>query len=176
MARGGFDAEAAPKLQTRPRRILAYCGRKMVLTMGSTSVVGDNLPFGGLGLADEGEEDGGIEGEIAVEVLGIGFGIAAVVGEVMLDGFFELDFAVVDHARASSCASWRRRSSWPVTAAEMRAARYSRRRAMAEVIFAVASDVVFRSASSRSTISACSAGGGNGKRYRRSFSAVRRSE
>src|ERR1035437_5200027 len=36
MARGGFDAEAAPKLQTRPRRILAYCGRKMVLTMGST--------------------------------------------------------------------------------------------------------------------------------------------
>ena len=37
MARGGFDAEAAPKLQTRPRRILAYCGRKMVLTMGSTS-------------------------------------------------------------------------------------------------------------------------------------------
>ena len=124
-------------------------------------------------MADEGEEDGGIEGEIAVEVLGIGFGIAAVVGEVMLDGFFELDFAVVDHARASSCASWRRRSSWPVTAAEMRAARYSRRRAMAEVIFAVASDVVFRSASSRSTISACSAGGGNGKRYRRSFSAVR---
>src|ERR1035441_3805678 len=39
MARGGFDAEAAPKLQTRPRRILAYCGRKMVLTMGSTSPV-----------------------------------------------------------------------------------------------------------------------------------------
>src|ERR1035438_5098386 len=37
MATGGFDAEAAPKLQTRPRRILAYCGRKMVLTMGSTS-------------------------------------------------------------------------------------------------------------------------------------------
>src|ERR1035437_451425 len=36
MARGGFDAEAAPKLQTRRRRILAYCGRKMVLTMGST--------------------------------------------------------------------------------------------------------------------------------------------
>src|ERR1039457_3487928 len=37
MERGGFDAEDAPKLQTRPRRILAYCGRKMVLTMGSTS-------------------------------------------------------------------------------------------------------------------------------------------
>src|SRR5450759_3823318 len=42
MARGGFDAEAAPKLQTRPRRILAYCGRKMVLTMGSTSDL-DNI-------------------------------------------------------------------------------------------------------------------------------------
>src|SRR5450759_319178 len=39
MARGDFDVEAAPKLQTRPRRILAYCGRKMVLTMGSTSVI-----------------------------------------------------------------------------------------------------------------------------------------
>src|SRR5450759_5336613 len=39
MARGGFDAEAAPKLQTRPRRILAYCGQKMVLTMGSTSLL-----------------------------------------------------------------------------------------------------------------------------------------
>jgi hypothetical protein len=37
MARGGFDAGAAPKLPNRPRRILAYCGRKMVLTMGSTS-------------------------------------------------------------------------------------------------------------------------------------------
>src|SRR5674476_872751 len=36
MARGGFDAEAAPKIQTRHRRILACCGRKMVLTMGST--------------------------------------------------------------------------------------------------------------------------------------------
>jgi hypothetical protein len=40
MARGGFDAEAAPKLQTRPRRILAYCGRQMVLTMGSTLLLG----------------------------------------------------------------------------------------------------------------------------------------
>src|ERR1035437_7893053 len=44
MARGGFDAEAAPKLQTRPRRILAYCGRKMVLTMGSTSLHGFTDP------------------------------------------------------------------------------------------------------------------------------------
>src|ERR1019366_2653102 len=39
MARGGFDAEAAPKLQTRRRRILAYCGRKMGLPMGSTLAV-----------------------------------------------------------------------------------------------------------------------------------------
>ena len=39
MARGGFDAGAAPKRQTRPRRRLAYCGRKMVLTMGSTLVI-----------------------------------------------------------------------------------------------------------------------------------------
>src|SRR5450759_289227 len=31
---GGFDT-GAPKLQPRRRRILAYCGRKMVLTMGS---------------------------------------------------------------------------------------------------------------------------------------------
>ena len=38
MARDGFDAGAVPKLQSRPRRILAYCGRTMVLTMGSTSV------------------------------------------------------------------------------------------------------------------------------------------
>src|ERR1019366_5748192 len=38
MARGGFDPETAPKLQIRHRRILAYCGRKIVLTMGSTSV------------------------------------------------------------------------------------------------------------------------------------------
>src|SRR5450759_212426 len=58
MARGGFDAEAAPKLQTRPRRILAYCGRKMVLTMGSTSnltpngqstTIYDNLTIRALG-------------------------------------------------------------------------------------------------------------------------------
>jgi hypothetical protein len=28
-----------PKLQTRPRQILAYCGRKMVLTMGSALMV-----------------------------------------------------------------------------------------------------------------------------------------
>src|SRR5664279_4668117 len=40
MARGGFDAEAAPKIQTRHRRILAYCGRKMVLTVGSTLLLG----------------------------------------------------------------------------------------------------------------------------------------
>ena len=43
MARGDFDAGAAPKRQTRPRRILAYCGRKMVLTMGSTSNNGNQL-------------------------------------------------------------------------------------------------------------------------------------
>jgi hypothetical protein len=30
MAKSGFDAGAVPKLQTRRRRILAYCGRKMV--------------------------------------------------------------------------------------------------------------------------------------------------
>src|ERR1019366_8749850 len=47
MARGGFDAEAAPKLQTRRRRILAYCGRKMVLTMGSTLDNGSVLPVNG---------------------------------------------------------------------------------------------------------------------------------
>ena len=51
MARGGFDAEAAPKLQTRPRRILAYCGRKMVLTMGSTlENLGDDNDSGNYGL------------------------------------------------------------------------------------------------------------------------------
>src|ERR1039457_4518611 len=44
MARGGFDAEAAPKIQTRHRRILACCGRKMVLTMGSTL----QIPFLGI--------------------------------------------------------------------------------------------------------------------------------
>src|ERR1017187_7376180 len=47
MARGGFDAQAAPKLQTRPRRILAYCGRKMVLTMGSTSLFPGRPGIGG---------------------------------------------------------------------------------------------------------------------------------
>src|ERR1035441_2595649 len=49
MARGGFDAEAAPKLQIRHRRILAYCGRTMVLTMGSTSVqaILDSIDRGG---------------------------------------------------------------------------------------------------------------------------------
>ena len=57
----------------------------------------DDLPFCGLRFADEGEEDGGIEGKGAVEVFGIGFGVA-VVSEVVFDGFFELDFAVVDHA------------------------------------------------------------------------------
>jgi hypothetical protein len=61
-------------------------------------VVGDDFPFSGLGFADEGEEAGGVEGEGAVEVLGIGLGVAAVMGEGLLDGFFELDFAVVDHA------------------------------------------------------------------------------
>ena len=59
-------------------------------------VVGDDFPLGRLRFADEGEEDGGIEGQAAVEVFGVGFGVA-VVGEVVLDGFFELDFAVVDH-------------------------------------------------------------------------------
>ena len=58
-------------------------------------VVGDDFPFGRLRFADEREEDGGIEGEGAVEVLGVGLCVA-VVGEVVLDGFFELDFAVVD--------------------------------------------------------------------------------
>src|ERR1019366_3735183 len=48
MARGGFDAEAAPKLQTRPRRILAYCGRKMVLTMGSTLSGGNMIKLASL--------------------------------------------------------------------------------------------------------------------------------
>src|ERR1035437_9166276 len=39
MARDGFDAGAVPKRQIRRRRILAYCGRIMVLTMGSTSPI-----------------------------------------------------------------------------------------------------------------------------------------
>src|ERR1035441_3234667 len=39
MARNGFDAGAVPKRQIRRRRILAYCGRIMVLTMGSTSPI-----------------------------------------------------------------------------------------------------------------------------------------
>lgn len=60
-------------------------------------VFGDDFPFGGLGFADEGEEDGGIDGESAVEVFGIGLGVAAVVEE-LLDGFFDFDFAVIDHA------------------------------------------------------------------------------
>jgi hypothetical protein len=60
-------------------------------------VVGDDFPLGGLRFADEGKEDGGIEGKGAVEVFGVGFGVA-VVGEMVLDGFFELDFAVVNHA------------------------------------------------------------------------------
>ena len=62
-------------------------------------VVGDDFPLGQLRFADEGEQDGGIESKSAVEVFGIGFGVA-VMGEVVLDGFFELDFAIIDHARA----------------------------------------------------------------------------
>jgi hypothetical protein len=50
-----------------------------------------------LRFADKGQEDGGIEGKSAVEAFGIGLGVA-VVDEMIFDGFFELDFAVIDHA------------------------------------------------------------------------------
>jgi len=59
--------------------------------------IGDDLPLGGLALTDEGEECGGIEREF-----GIGLRVAAVGGDVVLDDFFELDFAIVDHTGLSS--------------------------------------------------------------------------
>jgi Phage integrase family len=36
MATGGLDAEATQTPKQRPVQTLAYCGQKMVLTMGST--------------------------------------------------------------------------------------------------------------------------------------------
>ncbi|MCG3773935.1 MAG: hypothetical protein JW395_0752 [Nitrospira sp.] len=39
MATGGLDAEATQTPKQRPVQTLAYCGQKMVLTMGSTSAI-----------------------------------------------------------------------------------------------------------------------------------------
>ena len=59
-------------------------------------VVRDDFPLSRLCFTDEREQDGGIEGQGAVEVSGVSFGVT-VLGEVVLDGLFELDFAIVDH-------------------------------------------------------------------------------
>ncbi len=141
--------------------VLGVKGPAEVIEEGRLGLVlldgGEVFPFLGLGLLDERDHILGEEASLLIEGIGAALLVTGRGYEMVLDGGFEGDLLVVCWHQATSS----RTSILPVTAADMRAVRYSRSRSMLLRIVSIILSIFCDCKSMCWTILFCSSKPGN---------------